>query len=289
MKSKLTNVILSSDSSPAFLNFWPLAVKAWEKVFAISPILAFVVANERDERLLPRLMGFGRVVPIFSNSLAPIQNQGKMARWFIACQMGDSVTTIDDIDSIFLNSEYLLDKLQYLDKEMMLGIGSEVYSGPDFGKFPATNLTGTGNQFAKLFNYEAQMNFESFLLQFNGLHLFDGKENPFNRPRNFSDESLIRAITPPGFIKVIPRNLDTDLDWVDRLNWPSYIYPEFLESRCIVNFPRPLFENRKKAKYFLDEYFPEGYPWIVKRRTLKKNPDSNFSRLKLKLTHFKYN
>jgi hypothetical protein len=73
------------------------------------------------------------------------------------------------------------------------------------------------------------------------------------------------------------------------LDWPDEITPELLKSRFIVNFPRPLFENRRKAQYFLDEYFPEGYPWIIKGRTYKAHPDSLISRLKQPMHRFKNN
>jgi len=266
MRTPLDKVVLSSDSSPKFINFWPIAALSWQKIMGVDPILAYVVRNKGDENLIPKLSLYGEVFPIYSDSKAPAANQGKMARWFVASQFENEIVTVDDIDSIFLKANYLEDKLRFLDEDRLLGIGSEVYSGPDLGKFPATNLTGLGNHFANLFHYKRKMSFDLFLHQFEFVEKIDGKENPFNVPGKFSDESLIRAISVPGQIKVIPRNLNEQTDWLDRNNWPTKWSSHNLPDIQIVNFPRPLFLHQKKVKPIIQMFYSEDYPWIKTKK-----------------------
>jgi hypothetical protein len=262
MTIPIDKVVLSSDSSPKFINFWPIAALSWQKIMGVEATLAYVVRSKRDEKLIPKLSQYGEVSPVYSSSKVPAPNQGKMARWFVASQYKNAIVTVDDIDSIFLKPNYLENKLNLLDREKLLGIGSEVYSGRDLGKFPATNLTGSGNLFAGLFRYRENMSFDMFLNQFVSIQKIDGKENPFNQPNKFSDESLIRAIAVPGQIKVIPRNLNEQTDWLDRNNWPTDWSSHTLQDIQIVNFPRPLFLHQKEVKPITQIFYSGDYPWI---------------------------
>ncbi len=276
MTTSIDKVVLSSDSTPKFINFWPIAALSWQKIIGVEPTLAYVVRSKRDEKLIPKLSVFGEVFPVYSSSKAPAPNQGKMARWFVASQFKNAIVTVDDIDSIFLKPNYLANKMHFLDQDKLLGIGSEVYSGKDLGKFPATNLTGSGILFAGLFHYRKNMSLEMFLNQFAMIQPIDGKENPFNKPSKFSDESLIRAIAVPGQIKVIPRNLNEQTDWLDRNNWPTEWSSESLQDIQIVNFPRPLFLHQEKVKPITQIFYSGDYPWI-KTKKLWRLRDKLFS------------
>ena len=288
----IDHVVLASDDSPQFLNFWPLAATSWNKVFGITPTLALVSRDEIEASVLRKLSEFGEVVQHVSLSKAPIPNQAKMFRWFVATKFCASVTTIEDIDTIFLTPDYLLKKLESYESDKLLGIGDDVNQDDKryAGKFPASNLTGTGEIFAQFFGSHQSETFESFLNRFKGLKVVDAREDPFNEPHDFSDESLIRALRqeiPKNLIKTIPRDVDIYSNWMDRSWWPKdgAIPP----GAILANMPRPLYNNFVKCEELIKLHFPIEYPWIYPRRSrVWENPDSP-ARAKFQLLRHRIN
>jgi hypothetical protein len=272
MNKQLISVVVSSDASLRFLNFWPIVVKSWNLHFSLNPTLVLVAKGSEFYKYRDELSKYGEIFFVKQLKNISIENQSKMARWYYACTLGEKIASIEDIDTIFLGSDYLNEKWSYFNPHLLLGIGSDIKSysqdAYEISKFPASNLTGTGNLFAKLFNYEIGMSFEEFLENFRGLNICDSFEDPFNPPQKFSDESLIRALRIKNNfseIVLLPRDVDIRREWLDRSWWPKSNNIELQDFIC-VNFPRPLFENRKKCATILNQYFPHGYPWILQKR-----------------------
>jgi hypothetical protein len=148
-------------------------------------------------------------------------------------------------------------------------------------------LTGTGEVFARFFNSNSNETFEEFLQRFKGMNVFDKREDPFNKPLNFSDESLIRALRSlqnEEIIEVIARAVDIRTAWMDRSWWPSTGH--IPEAAILANMPRPLYNNRTICRDLISLYFPKSYPWIYPRRSrFWENPDSKI-RTKFRLIRF---
>ena len=106
-KVKIDRVIVASDFSPQFLNFWPLAATSWVTTFGLKPTLALISNHPVRYTDLERLRIYGDVYFHHSSSSAPIANQAKMFRWFLAAKFKSELVTIEDIDTIYLESEYL--------------------------------------------------------------------------------------------------------------------------------------------------------------------------------------
>ena len=289
---KIDRVVLASDDSPQFLNFWPLAAASWKKVFGITPTLALVSKDVIQGSVLQKLSEFGEVIQHVSSSHAPIANQAKMFRWFTATKFQTSVTSIEDIDTIFLTPNYLLEKFKLFESGKLLGIGNDV-NQDDIryaGKFPASNLTGTGEIFSEFFGSHPSETFESFLNRFKGLNSIDGREDPFNKSYDFSDESLIRALRQESsrdLIKTIPRDVEIQSQWMDRSWWPKD--GAIPLGAILANMPRPLYNNFDKCEELIKLHFPDEYPWILPRRSrIWENPDS-LARSNLHLLRYRIN
>ena len=276
-QKKIDRVILSSDLNPQFLNFWPIAAQSWKKVFGLLPTLALVTREPIDLLILERLEEFGPVYSYLSKSEAPLPNQAKMARWYLAGKLNNELVTIEDIDTMFLTNEYLLEKLSYFQDGTLLGIGNDVNQENSAykGKFPASNLTGRSETFSAFFGSNATESFEEFLNRFKGMVKIDNREDPFSKPKNFSDESLIRAlraINKDDLVKTIPRNVDIQNVWMDRSWWPDN--GEIPENAILANLPRPLYNNQQRCRKLIQLYFQEGYPWMIERKSrIWENPD----------------
>lgn len=266
----LDEIVVSSNCNSRFINFWPLVCKSWNDIFGISPTLVLVVNSKKDSEIIHAAKKFGKVYLVDEISSMPVENQAKLARWFYACNAGESIVSIEDIDTIFLQSQYLLDRLEHFESHLLLGVGSDIESYADgnvLRKFPASTFTGKGILFAELFGYSPGESFPIFCERFRKLKVFDDLEDPFNYAFNFSDESLIRAMRLKNdfrSIKVIPRSLDIKVKWIDRSRWPKKPLLDTSNYIC-VNFPRPLYENFSRCEFVIKHYFPISYPWIIPR------------------------
>jgi len=287
----LDKVVLASDSSPQFLNFWPIAAKSWIKIFGIVPTLALISNRPVSQEVLAKLNQHGEVHYEISKCDAPIANQAKMFRWFLATKFKSAVTSIEDIDTIYLTKDYLENRLANYVPGKLLGIGNDVnQDDPSYrGKFPASNLTGTGYEFQNFFESSLHENFEDFLTRFKGLKIIDGREDPFNKPSEFSDESLIRALRttqPEARVITIARDVDIKSAWMDRSWWPEN--GQIPQGVILANMPRPLFNNQKACKALITLHFKEDYPWIFPRRSpFWENPDSKVRLRIKKISYYK--
>jgi len=265
-----------------FLNYWPVVAQSWKELFNVAPTLVLVAPQDFDSLVISKLREFGEVEVLQMLIDVPVANQAKLARWFYACQQKSTVALIEDIDTIFLKSDYLKDRLSEFDSKKLLGIGSEVDQiEKRIMKFPASNMTGKGELFAKLFGYRSGMVFEDFVLQFKNSRQFDGLEDPYNSPKYFSDESLIRALRASNKftdIKVIERNIDIRTKWLDRSWWPSNKDLD-VSLYTTVNFLRPLRENFESCRKVIEVFFPNEYPWMLDCKTpIYKNRDHGIRR-----------
>lgn len=289
MQLEIDRILVSSNYTPMFLNFWPVVSESWQKIFDLNVTLILVHPKKMSLKVLNKLSEFGEIQLLQQLPKIPSANQAKLARWYFACQQNERIVSVEDIDTIYLKNQYLIEKLSEFENGKLLGIGSEVYEQQfSLNSFPASNLTGSGVLFSKLFGYKKGMSFYDFVCQYQGMKIFDTREDPFNLPKHFSDESLIRALRKVNLfdkIKVIPRNIDEKEHWLDRSSWPNESKIE-VQKYTTVNFLRPLFENYEKCKPVLDIFFPQGYPWVIRSRTpIHKNFDHDIYKLPIYVKH----
>ena len=243
----LDKVIVSSDDSSYFLNFWPIVCKSWKKFFDITPTLAFVSNRSESEPLIQKLKSYGEVIVVPELENIPKANQAKVARFLVASTFDEKVCTIEDIDTIPLERNYIEQRLKKRPKNKILAVGREVLENtPHHGKFPISHITSEGYKFKDLFNPRLKK-YADAVRSFEKIEVFDHKENILNHPSNFSDESLVRALIHINDLKQsifdVRRDVDIYNDWIDRSWWR--IDKEKLNKGEYVccNFMRPFKEN----------------------------------------------
>lgn len=223
MTKLFDRVIVSSDDSPAFLNFWPCVATAWDKFFSVKPTLALLTSRyENDDIFLNKLRTFGDVVVVSPIDDVPIPNQAKLARFIVASKMDDEVCMIEDIDTVPLQSKFVTDRLAMRLPDKILAVGHEVYEKDHPGKFPISNITARGSDFKQLFNPKG-LDDKALLRSFIGMRVLDNKEDVANHPSQFSDESMIRGLIHRQnlhhMIQKVERGVDIHSDWIDRSWW----------------------------------------------------------------------
>ena len=85
-------------------------------------------------------------------------------------------------------------------------------------------ITSESRTFHRALRPDNMLGLDQYIEQFRGLRIFDHKEDPFNPPDQFSDESWIRAVMHKNNFTNIykqARNVDIHKQWLDRSWWPS--------------------------------------------------------------------
>jgi hypothetical protein len=205
MSSKPPNlidrVVLSSDANPKFIQFWPIVTWAWQRLFQVPVHLALVASHDECDFRSLALHGHVRVLPPVPG--IPTGNQAKIARYFLAASLAaeaqgkDSVTLLNDMDLLPINKAYFEGLLRARVPGSLLTVGSELYTGPEAGKFTAGCLTAEDTVWHRLVNPN-RLSWRNFVESFAGTTVFDAKENILSKihhehPDTFSDESLLRA------------------------------------------------------------------------------------------------
>lgn len=266
---ELQRVILSSDFSPRFLNFLPIVSHFWKTRFGITPDVAVVYgkANFSEVQQVKKMFsGIANIHLIEGVREAPLGNQAKIARLFLAASLESEFSTIDDIDTVHVQSDFLLQRFSLAEPSKLLAIGQEVYNGtPHEGAFPMGNLSGPSYVFSNLVDIKNIHTFGEFVQRFRNANVISPRENPFSSRKNFSDEYLLRGIRKllnfDENIVFVRRDLDIKARWLDRSWWPdsAQIHRQKYEYEQI-NFPRPFWENRSRITFALEAIEPS---WIA--------------------------
>lgn len=263
----LQRVILASDFSPRFLNFASLAGFFWNKHFGLRPDLAIVVEDSNVvwlEALREVIEPHCKTHVLTAVSGVPLGNQAKLARWFLASSLESEFSTIDDLDTVHTNPDYLLSRFTHHRPGTLLAIGQEVYRGTKSeGAFPMGNLSGSSDVFQEIFAIRpGEVSFEDFVLSFVTAEFRTGRETVTRKVSKFSDEHLLRKFLSltgkTSLLTHVARDLDIHNRWLDRSWWyEGEALDRRLDQLESINFPRPFLENRKKIVAALEKIDPE--------------------------------
>lgn len=261
---RFDRIILSSDDNPKFIEFWPLIAKAWRTFFGDIEVWLALVAPE-GKFDLKELRKHGSVEHYEPVPGIPTGNQAKVARYFLASTWNDdSITMTNDLDLLPLQTTYVCNLLRKRPPGHLLTIGSELYTGPEAGKFTAGYLTAESLLWSALVN-PLHFSWPLFIQSFVGLCVFDHKEDisrtvHHESPDTFSDESLLRALLKLNPVPVIhaPRGYDPyTARALCRANWK--FDPKKLADGTYVeaHLLRPLSEHKDRIQPLID-YVNQG-------------------------------
>jgi hypothetical protein len=267
-KIMFDRVIVSCDDSH-FKEFWPIVSKAWGKYFPDAKVsLAFVTDRNENDELVQKMRKYGDVhlFPVVEG--IPTANLSKMARHILAGNFEEEICMLEDIDTIPLQTNFVIDRLSQREKGKILFIGKEVYNGQgtDEGKFPISNITGESFLFKKIVNPDNLTHVDLFKSWCN-IRVFDHKESINNTPdlsglNGFSDESLWRVLLNRYKISendfcFINRGVDIQKYWIDRSWWRIDHNMLKNDEYVICNFLRPFSQHyhliEPIAKYIFND------------------------------------
>jgi hypothetical protein len=140
----IDRAIVSSDTNPDYLDFWPIVAKAWIKL-GIKPTLALIADNlvQVDESL-GDVIRF-RPIPGVSNAL-----YSQAVRLLLPIIFKDEVCLISDIDMIPISESYFKDSVRSIADDKFVVYRDAAYSSKD-QRYPMCYNVAKGTTFQEVF------------------------------------------------------------------------------------------------------------------------------------------
>ncbi len=210
---KIDKVILSSDTNPLYLDFWPTVSKVWKEIFKIEPILALIHNNDLniDNK-------YGTIIRFEIIKDIPIYLQSLWIRYWITSQFKDDVCIISDLDMIPLSKFYFIDQIKNICNN------DYVHLNPcfvDYGTLPSCYHVAKGYLFKEIL--ELHNNWEDSIKHLYNLNIgndpggsLSGKNHWFADEKYSSEKIFQFKVKHPNRVHLIERENGRR---IDRVNW----------------------------------------------------------------------
>ncbi|MBC8297271.1 MAG: hypothetical protein H8E55_15945 [Pelagibacterales bacterium] len=145
----IDRVILSSNNSEKYLDFWNIVSESWVKIANIRPTL-FVV-SEKDLGLNTK---YGEVYyqnPLGSSDISTA-SQSQILRLFAASKFSEEICLISDLDMMPLQYKYFHDQIKPVPDDNIVFYSSDAYlpNGPSYPAFPMCYMLAKGKTFEEI-------------------------------------------------------------------------------------------------------------------------------------------
>lgn len=211
---KINKVILSSDSNPLYLDFWPLVSKIWIEKFNIKPILLYVDENHD----IDVSKEYGDVFKFKPVKNVPIYLQVLWIRYWIFSKFQEEILMISDIDMIPLSKKYFIDNISNIEDEKYVHLNPCIDS---YGTLPSCYHICNGKLFSEILELEKSWE-ESIinLMRLNiGTKILGTKDHWFADERYSSKKILEYKERFPNKIIFMDREGGQNGRRIDRINW----------------------------------------------------------------------
>jgi len=245
--------IIGLNDNQDYFGILPLVRKAYSVFFPDDLFTIALVCDLKNKSLINKVMincDYVSVYPAIKN--IPTGNLAKIVRYYEATKYPTNICIMNDIDIIPLQSEYFLNRLKQHKPNELLTVGKEWYNT---GKFPTPFCTAEGIVFKKFINPKG-LRWRAFIASTHNMHIVDSKE-AINQPfKNFSDESLIRALLTRYKGKI--------------LHLKKYPFKD--KPNCVISKSLPLQEKR----LYRCEYIEAHHLFPIKKYIDKINAIAGF-------------
>lgn len=142
-----TIAIMSSDSNPLYLDFWPIVSRIWKQKLNIQPVLVYV-----DDKDVEIDHTYGTVVKLQPVEGIPIYLQNQWVRLFWTQMYKDEVCISSDIDMLPMSNWYFKDQLKDVEDDKYVHINPclETYHN----LYPICYHVAKGSTFKEVLNLD---------------------------------------------------------------------------------------------------------------------------------------
>ena len=146
---KIDRVIVSSDSNPYYLDFWPIVAKAWQHM-GIWPTLALVAdKNTKVDETLGTVIRFDPI-PDVPNGL-----YAQTVRLLVPAFFENEVLLISDVDMIPINASYFTESVAPI-KDTKFVVYRDCAYGMHANQYPMCYNAAKGSTFKEIFAINSQ-------------------------------------------------------------------------------------------------------------------------------------
>ncbi len=143
---KIKYALMSSNSDPEYLDFWPVAAEAWLNL-GITPVLFYIPDRVKDVPVVPREVAGAEVhtVPLLPD--VNIVLQASLLRYWGSCKYPDDAVIVSDIDLLPLSRRFFVDQLTAIDDDCYVHLKcvADKYESYDLRNIPGEKVTDISN------------------------------------------------------------------------------------------------------------------------------------------------
>jgi hypothetical protein len=229
---ELKYAVVSSDSNPEYLDFWPYVAKAWKRI-GIEPVLLYIdkeaPSNETHQ--------YGRVIYLESIPEWGIAQQAQCIR-FWAAKLLDAPFIISDIDMLPISEEYYKNGVASIGDKGLVSYSSDIIKYRWYRtnpQYPMCYLAGDTQSFVDLLEMNDNSH-QDFLRRLIRMNIRFGTDQKFFYNQSIKNRHIVIKHLERGWIeeKYATRRLDKAI-------WPKsdYNVDEYID----CHLPRPLSLN----------------------------------------------
>jgi hypothetical protein len=226
---ELKYAVVSSDSNPTYLDFWPYVAKAWKRI-GIEPVLLYIDHSAPHESLSEH----GQVIFLQSIPEWSIVQQAQCIR-FWAARLLDAPFIISDMDMLPISGEYYKSGAAKLSGNGIVSYSSDIIKYRWYKtnpQYPMCYLAGDPESFTQVLELN-QPDHKQFLKKLMNMNLRSGTDQKFFYNQALVNKSVTIKHLERGWIeeKYAYRRLD-------KATWPTsdYNISEYID----CHLPRPL-------------------------------------------------
>ena len=234
---KLEYSVVSSDSNPEYLDFWPYVAKAWERI-GISPVLLYIDNNPPPDWVYEH----GRVIYLESIKEWTIVQQAQCIR-FWASRILDKPFIISDMDMLPISKEYYENGAEQIGDKGIVSYSSDIIKYRWYRtnpQYPMCYLAGDPQSFVDLLNI-IELDHKIFLRRLMHMSMRSGTDQKFFYNQTLRNKTVAIKHLERGWIE---EKYATGR--LDKVIWPNsdYNVTEYID----CHLPRPLSANRNMCE-----------------------------------------
>ncbi len=235
---KLEYAVVSSNSNPEYLDFWPYVAKAWKNLIGLEPVLLYI-----DNAAPPAwVYEHGKVFYLESRNDWDIAQQAQCIR-FWAANILDKPFIISDMDMLPISKDYYINHAEYIGDTGLISYSSDIIKYRWYRtnpQYPMCYLAGDPKSFSDLLDLNEESHLD-FLLRLKKMNLRSGTDQKF-----FYNQTLRKS---GYYIRHLERGWIEEkyaTGRLDKVIWPKNNYNAHEYIDC--HLPRPLSANLGMCK-----------------------------------------
>lgn len=229
---ELKYAVVSSDSNPEYLDFWPYVAKAWKRI-GIEPVLLYIDKSPPSNDVHQ----YGQVTHLESIPEWGIAQQAQCIR-FWAAKLLDASFIISDIDMLPISEEYYKNDVAPIGDKGLVSYSSDIIKYRWYRtnpQYPMCYLAGDTQSFVDLLEMNDNTH-QDFLRRLMRMNIRFGTDQNFFYNQSIKNRHISITHLERGWIeeKYATQRLD-------KVIWPKSDYN--VEEYIDCHLPRPLSLN----------------------------------------------